>query len=354
MGKKFYLILEWADGGSLRNFWNKPDKPDLSTNLIAAVLKQLHGLAGALEKLHNDIDVSKVRADVSGNWRHGDLKPENILMFNTKADPTGLGTLQIADLGLAKYHEEATQNRDGPTGMRHGTVKYEGPEAHPQSAKMKDPRSRRYDLWSMGCIMFEFVIWLLHGNNGLQDFHKQAEDTGLVEGSGERDFFATAFYKFRNGNFEVNDVVEHWITMVQRHDPEFKDGKRTALSDLLQFVKKRLLIVDNGEDHMNSEDGLSQKGGDGSPRFRASASDLKKELANMVERGRANEHYLFTGTDRKNVSVPSKAKTFGPRLTASNAQALPVDRKPSEDTPPYTETSFIVPDYSHVGSGVQN
>lgn len=349
MGNKYYLILEWADGGSLRSYWKDPStKLYLSPKFIAAVLKQLHGLADALEKLHNDNDISEELDGVSGNWRHGDLKPENILRFKTSDDPMGLGTLQIADLGLAKHHAEATRNRNGPTGMRYGTVKYEGPEAHPEAAKMRIPRSRRYDLWSMGCIMLEFIIWILYGIEGLESFQNQAEDIGLIEGSGENDFFATAFYKFRNHGFEVNDVAEQWMDKIQTHDPEFKNSKKTALSDLLKFVKTRLLIVRNEEDHLEGGIGTHQERRDGNGGSRASASVLKKELGDMIERGERHESYLFTGTDRKNVFVPKATKRAGSHLTAPGAQTLSVDQNPSEDNSLYVEKSFSVPQYSHV------
>jgi serine/threonine protein kinase len=64
------------------------------------------------------------------NVRHGDLKPENILWFQEGKES---GTLNIADLGLTRFHEKEldTKSRD----WRHqgantpsGTKRYEPPE----------------------------------------------------------------------------------------------------------------------------------------------------------------------------------------------------------------------------------
>ncbi len=52
---------------------------------------------------------------------------------------------------------------------------YEPPEAE---VGQNEPRSRRYDVWSMGCIYLEFAIWLLRGENGLQRFRRDLQSVG--------------------------------------------------------------------------------------------------------------------------------------------------------------------------------
>lgn len=81
----------------------------------------------------------------------------------------GLGTLKLADIGLAKRHVIATQNRGDLTGTRYGTIQYEAPEA----VSLNAPRSRLYDIWSMCCITLEFIIWLLYGNDELDSFYRE-------------------------------------------------------------------------------------------------------------------------------------------------------------------------------------
>ena len=187
-GDNYYSILEWADGGDLRNLWNQGHKLKLTGNNIVEFLQQFRGIAGALEKLRsekhdkstdeqkNNADIpaahfvvpiiNTIDADVPGssstppiidapddedqsNWHHGDLKPENILRF--KQDSQWLGKLQISDLGLAKQHQERTSLREVATAEKLGSTRYEPPESY-TDRETKKARSRRYDIWSMGCI----------------------------------------------------------------------------------------------------------------------------------------------------------------------------------------------------------
>jgi hypothetical protein len=52
-GTEYYIMLEWADGGNLRKYWEThgTDGTDLDGNRIIDVLEQLVGLAGALSRL---------------------------------------------------------------------------------------------------------------------------------------------------------------------------------------------------------------------------------------------------------------------------------------------------------------
>ncbi|KAJ3962809.1 hypothetical protein N0V92_000497 [Colletotrichum tropicale] len=107
-GENRYFMFQWADGGNLRDFWKSHPSPEFNANLVRESVTQLRGLADALAVLHN--------YKGEGNYRHGDLKPENILRFK---DKSFVGTLKIADMGLAKRHTEATDARLGPTNTKY-------------------------------------------------------------------------------------------------------------------------------------------------------------------------------------------------------------------------------------------
>lgn len=106
-GSERYLMLKWADGGNLMDFW-RDNEPRLTTTLVKDVIHQLYGLADALEKIHQM------------NYRHGDIKPENILRMRTEMKQPGsseldVGILKICDMTLAKYHGTASQFRSAET-----------------------------------------------------------------------------------------------------------------------------------------------------------------------------------------------------------------------------------------------
>ena len=147
---KHFLLFPWATLGNLRDFWKK-DPPKLTPEYLEWVFRQLCGLTSAIGKLHH--------AKENSYWRHGDMKPENILCFEGAGtseyalkDPC---TLVISDLGLTRVHDRETEARKYATRTQNGTIMYEPPEAE---ALLNKPRSRRYDIWSIGCIYL--VHWL--------------------------------------------------------------------------------------------------------------------------------------------------------------------------------------------------
>lgn len=114
---------------------------------------------------------------------HFDLKPANILV-------TSDGTLQITDFGQALIKfvgaEDATYGIN-----RGGSPVYQAPEACPtrrsiESRKVDDRIYRRYDVWSLGCIMLEVMTFVFEGGSkGVKAFECERSE----ESNGE------AFYK---------------------------------------------------------------------------------------------------------------------------------------------------------------
>ncbi|KAK7718097.1 hypothetical protein SLS63_010580 [Diaporthe eres] len=154
-----YLMFEWANGGNLRQFWHSHN-PRLTRTLVEDIMHQLCGLAGALEEIH------------FRSYRHGDMKPENILRVKTPGHNTSkldVGTLKICDMGLTKYHYLATQLREQATDTKFTTFRYEPPE----STEENKAWPRRYDVWSIGCIMLEFLVWMVWGKQELEEFNKR-------------------------------------------------------------------------------------------------------------------------------------------------------------------------------------
>jgi serine/threonine protein kinase len=226
-----YVMFEWADGGNLSDFRAACPNPELTPTLIKWVTRQLCGIAQALSKAHY--------LDEEGSYRHGDLKPANILWF--KQGHTEFGTLKIGDWGEAKEHYNRTEDRDQQghdTTTKYGTRRYEPPEVETGlrfklSPTTSNVRSRLYDIWGIGCITLEFLIWLIYGLDELKRFNKQnIGDYGVSE----------MFYEVSFGKpAKVHAVVEYRMEQMAK-EPCCSRGK-TALGDLLDIVRTGLLIV---------------------------------------------------------------------------------------------------------------
>ncbi|KAK8078886.1 TOL protein [Apiospora phragmitis] len=310
-----YFMFPWATGDSLRDFWLERPKQAPDANLVKETLEQLMGLAEALGKLHDfegkgldasafhlDEDDGITREGGQDSIRHGDLKPENLLRFlKPKAV---LGTLKIGDMGLAKKHVLQTVNRKCITTTRCGTIQYQPPEAELSTS---GGLSRLYDTWSMGCIIFEFVIWLLYGNDALERFYQDLQGTSRnpcpyfelsAPGSG--------------GGPAVHRAVHTWAAHLQKNDPEC--GADSAIGDLLRLVRNKLLLVD-----LPPSRGKTQRAGSAEPTIaiiqppisgvvglghRATAEGLFEGLATIANKVSRDPKYLLTGADRGNINLP--------------------------------------------------
>lgn len=99
--------------------------------------------------------------------RHGDLKPENILWFKSY-DETGqdcLGVLKISDFGLTRFH--------GTRSKSHVESVAVSPTYRPPEFDIASIVSQSFDIWSLGCVLLEFVTWYLLGGEGVDKFSKK-------------------------------------------------------------------------------------------------------------------------------------------------------------------------------------
>lgn len=142
--------------------------------MLLWLCEQLIGLASALQSIH-EADQNKKGEKLFG--RHGDLKPENILWFPSDGNDASLGhgTLKIADLGLTRFsHTEEPQSVGDSIPF---TAAYRPPELDDVEGHI----SRSYDIWSLGCVYLEVLIWYLQGKESLDEFRRQrlANDPSL-------------------------------------------------------------------------------------------------------------------------------------------------------------------------------
>ena len=135
-GGRLYLVTEYVDGGTLRD-WANAEKRD-----GRGIVELLAGVADGLAAAHE------------ANILHRDIKPANILVTNS-------GYAKLADFGLAKLAERtpSAQGDDSPTatettrpGMIVGTVAYMSPEQ--ASGWPVDVRS---DIFSFGVVLYELL-----------------------------------------------------------------------------------------------------------------------------------------------------------------------------------------------------
>ncbi|KAF7529648.1 hypothetical protein G7054_g9799 [Neopestalotiopsis clavispora] len=308
-GDDRYLMCEWASG--VRGFWNKNKKPDLTRILVEDVIVQIQGITGALRVIHDK------------GFRHGDLKPENIVRQEIR-DPAlsklHVGELKICDMGLTKYHIEATELRNRSTTTKYLTWRYEPPEVYTKHRAW----SRRFDIWSIGCLILEFIVWMLEGSEGLEHFSSE-----IVNDFGQECHYFER--ERRNGQivFKTHTAVKEKMKALSSQSV-CRAGE-TALGDLLAIIETRLLVVDLGG--ANTE----------LPR-RAGSADLKEEIDKIVERGNRDPAYWLEGKTREDTPIlhPTTAVTrAASERHLGNVKGQLTTESPSLTVPMLTESVRI-------------
>ncbi|KAI9150752.1 Serine/threonine-protein kinase Nek8 [Paramyrothecium foliicola] len=222
-GKHTYIVLPWADGGNLQDFWEA--EPQTSQDRVLWSLRQMLGLTEALHLLHDRF-----------KCRHGDLKPGNILCVGEG----GQTTLKIADFGVSRIHHAQTMYRKSATISNLLTPSYQGPEVEFENVNQTDqrPRSRKYDIWSLGCVFLEFTLWLLHGPRGIESF-------GLARGRGTSSTDTSRpLYEVTDKARRAAKVHKLVSSTIESLQADTRCEGDTALAALLRLIKDQMLQPD--------------------------------------------------------------------------------------------------------------
>lgn len=208
------------------------------------LLEQFRGLADALRVIHNLSDTTILRAQAQLTvpatrniaWHH-DLKPDNFLFFSTQDSPqlnrkAGEGIISIADFGSGKVHTF----RPSPTGSintrsPNGTPTYESPETRVAS-------SRPSDVWSLGCVFLELLVWALFDYEAVKDFSIRRQGRrNLRDSTGIED---NAFWQEpEQGGAELRQAVEDQMDILK---DEIDRKRKIPFSEVLDLIKKMLHI----------------------------------------------------------------------------------------------------------------
>lgn len=315
-----WFVFKWASGGNLWEFWERegkirerqgssekeaspsiviswedgvvgdtPQKEELQLTLW--FLEQALGLVQAICLLHKK------------QIRHGDIKPQNILHDTEGGEEHGRGTLVLADVGISKFHEHATGLRASATDTVESTAIYEAPEVL-YDHQTGEARSRRYDMWPMGCTFLEFIVWLLYGFEAVETFRKRR--------IGSRAKYFNPRAAFFRGSTREDSIIHPEVTKAfDKLAPDPRCGDGTALADFLELIKTDLLRID--------------------PNARATGPVLVEKLEAIVQRARGDPLYLC-GRARGPLETPNfflrgpnrKGSDSSQSSSASSGSFLPI------------------------------
>lgn len=233
LARKNYLLFP-AAAKDLWQFWMEDTRwgpiPWRHSDLFVWVVEEMGGLAGALRTIHN---FKMGGENVFG--RHGDVKAANILLYTTTTGSETWTTLRLADMGssMMLFDEQSRWTiKPAP-----GTGTYEPPECD-----LAQLQSQAYDMWMLGCVFLEFLVWLLEGSSGLREFGERRSHTSLFRGAPfTNDYFYSIVYdeSEKRQYAELRPSVRQTIAQLRKIS-----GGSQLLRDLLNIVENDLLSVD--------------------------------------------------------------------------------------------------------------
>lgn len=179
--KQYHYVFPFAKY-ALDDYWSYNKSPPWDRPTVIWVARQLLGIMGAMESIHvpKHLHIGK---QIAKYGMHGDLKPDNILWFESQRDHKGI--FVISDFGSADMHSDKSRSNI-PNEKIPAVPGYRPPECDIQNGFI----SRRYDIWTLGCLFLEILAWLMGGQALVSAFKKERMKTIYVTGA-KRDMFYT-------------------------------------------------------------------------------------------------------------------------------------------------------------------
>lgn len=252
MKGQYYIMSQ----GSLQDYWELSPRKNPSVEIMREFLHQLRELVQSLEYMP--------LYDLSYNLYRGP-EPENMLKYPARSSS---GTLKPA-LG------DVTRSQSS---------------------------GRRYDSWSMGCVILEAVICILYGYNEVEKLRHSAQSgspysleekvrfeesikSAPLAKMIECSFSFSYLSNTKDGEKVEASALITWIQQIRRNEPEYRRTS-SAIRDVLDLVQSSLLKT-------------TQKTLD------AKEDDIPSRLDSIIEKAMADKKYAFSEEDHGRIPTSS-------------------------------------------------
>lgn len=179
--QEFNFVFPLAEC-NLAMYWASPSTWRWEAESFTWAADQICGIMGAIERLHEPKHLHEPRLEPEDRFGlHADIKPDNILFFRSSRYPRGI--LVLSDFGLSEFHRE-TSRSNIPNQKIPGVPQYRPPECDVEGGQI----SRKYDIWTLGCLFVDLLTWLL-GGQALLDRMEEEVETPYITGGLRKMFY---------------------------------------------------------------------------------------------------------------------------------------------------------------------
>lgn len=214
-GEKAFIMLEYADQGSLLDFFNRNELP-LERHELCGLWWSLSNLLFGLEHIHGLEQDPRNSGYGTIRCVHQDLKPGNIFVFR-KGDSTDYRyQFKIGDFGMSSVALVKTMNKSARNPAEPSTKMYGAPELTTRYAALEDidyGTLWEMDIWSFGCVLFECLVWMTCGSRGLSAFFRMRQNETDADPRHKSQGYSGCFH---NGTARVQAVAGMMRLVMER------------------------------------------------------------------------------------------------------------------------------------------
>jgi serine/threonine protein kinase len=222
-----YYILYPAARYSLREYMRTVDPVPFTKLQTLWFLRQLLGLALAIDHVHKLKHPTNTEKNPSTEayWGcHFDIKPENILVFEKVRHKHS--RFKITDFGVGVFNQAGNQGaRSHLTSDARGTETYFAPDKERLGRV-----SRPFDMWALGCVYLELMVWLFRFFDGSAgDFSTARFDYTRADPRNRTDRFWLSTPTPQGSEYKLHPIVEGKLK-------ELKDKRCVGMPAFQQII----------------------------------------------------------------------------------------------------------------------
>ncbi|KAK0652661.1 hypothetical protein B0T16DRAFT_427050 [Cercophora newfieldiana] len=223
----YCLILEYADGGDLGEFFDNCPPPSTPEDVVL-FWKSLFQVFSGLERIHQLISYND---DELIKGIHEDVRPENILLMKGPSGSRYDFTPKIADFGLYSRVRTAKARASGSIGLDNY-----GNQRFTQRHKGTNMITTSADIFSMGAVLSHTAAWVIGGVDEQRAYFRS-----------RKTYHASKHPRFIDSGYEgcFHDSIEPLPIVQQCHCAFRERCKRlndSVTPNILDWVEKFMLI----------------------------------------------------------------------------------------------------------------